>query len=276
MPALAPFIFVSTGTLVPVTPVLADIPMSIKWPLHIPHRLGIVPSPDRFLADSAYQPLKDLGNCWVEPLVRMGLADRARSVEAAKKKLRLLIQQNPGRAIILVGQSQGGLVASEIVLDPEFAPKIAACIMAGSSFLGSPVVQGALLAWAKVFPGVAQLEPGHPSLTSLCERVVASWPRHVRPILVADPDDGLVPWPSAFGLQFPEGVIPRLYCIGDRLPEGAQPEIVHRQGRARPGWHHVGMCRQPSLIEVVEEIRRELTPAVVQKPTRLRVVPRAA
>lgn len=266
MPAQAPYIFVSTGTLVPATPVLTGIPRPLKWPLYIPHWLGRVPSPDRFLADSAYAPLKRLQrkHCWVEPLVDLGLAGRDESVAAAKRALRQMISRCEAEGvrprIILVGQSQGGLVVTDLALDPEFAPYIVACVMAGTPFRGSPATRSRWLRWSKVFNGVAEMEPGHPSLASLRRRTASRWPAHIVPVLVADSGDELVPWKSALGVSFPAGVRPRVYNVGDTLRDGVYADTQHRPAHTRAGLHHLWMCRQPEgVVGIVKELMEEFT-----------------
>jgi pimeloyl-ACP methyl ester carboxylesterase len=236
-----PRIFVSTGTLVPSTPAIA-IPRLLKTPLYLPHRLGLAPSPDRFIEDSAYGPLKELGGCWVETLSWLGLNSRGASVAKAKAKLRQLKQQHPGCKVILVGQSQGGLIAAELVLDPEFAGCIAAVVFAGTPFLGSPVIDSRWLKWATVFPGVDAMQVEHRSLQALGWRIEADWPEEVLVLLAASSRDGLVSEESAFGVQFPSGTEVRWCRLDD-----------HRRGS------HVRMCRG-GLVPVIKELRKELTP----------------
>jgi hypothetical protein len=243
---LAPSLLVSSGTLVPSTPVLEKLPSFLRKPLYLPHNLGVGPSPDRFLADAAYAPLKELRGCWVVPLSWLGLDDRKVSVAVAKVKLKRLLQLRPGSKVILVGQSQGGLVVAELVLDPELAPCILACVMAGAPFKGSPETQRRLLGWSKIFPGVAQMEPGHPSLEDLCQRIEARWPKSVLPVLAGSPRDELVPEESAFGVRFPPGVKVREWHLEE------SPTARH---------HHVLMCRRFSLVSRVKNLREEFTPS---------------
>ena len=238
----APSILVSTGTLVPATPILQKIPRQLTWPLHLPHTLGVGPSPDRFIADAAYGPLKNLRNCWVVPLEWLGLANRNASLEAAKVKLRELLALRPDSSVILVGQSQGALLVAELVLDPEFAGRIVACVMAGGPFRGSPVIDTWYLEWARVFPGVSQMACDAGSLLHLRERIVSDWPPDVVAIVVGSPHDELVPLESAFGVEFPSGTEVREYIIDDT------------------GLAHLRMCSRKSLIEVVKDLRTEFTP----------------
>lgn len=255
----APSIFVSPGTLVPTTPLFNKLPWPIKVPLHIPHKLGIGPSPDRFLADTAYGPLKSLQYCWVEPLVTLGLAERAKSIESAKTRLRQLITYRAGARIILLGQSQGALVAAEIALDPEFSPHIAACVMAGGPFLGSPATQSLLLGWTRCFPGIAELVPDHPSLKDLSHRIATSWPAQITPVVVGAPEDELVPLESAFGAVFPRGVRVRNYWLSKLPPGQAQLDLQHLEVASGIPFAHLWMCRRSSLVELVRQLRAEFT-----------------
>lgn len=254
----APFIFVSPGTLVPETPALPQTPKLLKLPLYLPHKFGIGPSPDRIFADSAYAPLKALGDCWVETLEKWGLASRDVSVEAAKEGLRAAKRKYPNRKIICIGQSQGGLVTAELATDPEFSEDIAACMFVGTPFLGSPATKSKALAWAKCFPGVSEMEPGHESLQLLGERISKEWPRHILPVLIADYHDELVPVSSAFGVKFPKGVEIRKYLISPQA--GKVVGDVHHLEVAGRSARHVRMCRRPCSVQIVKNLRTELTP----------------
>ena len=254
----APSIFVSTGTLVPGNSFVRNVPRVFTWPLYLPHRAGIGPSPDRFIADTAYQPLKELRNCWVEPLVRLGLASREASVEAARIKLRELIASRPGAKVIVVGQSQGGLIVAELALDPEFAEHIAAAVFVGAPFLGSDALEWQLLKWSTCFPGVAAMQCGHPSQHDLAERMVAGWPSHIRPVICVSPDDELVSERSAQAAKFPTGIIPEVYWLHHQPPTQADVHHLETAAGGR-GMVHLRMCRHRSWVGLIEKMVDEHT-----------------
>lgn len=247
----APYIFVSAGTLVPDTP-STRISRLATSPLKLAHRLDLGPDPNRFLADSAYGPLKELRNCWVEPLQKLGLASRARSLEAAKTKLSELLDKDPDRQVIVVGQSQGALIASELVLCPRFRGRIVAAVLAGGPFKGSPAIEQNYLKWSKVFPGVQDMTCKSRSLAGLRGRVARHWPAEVKTAVIGAPDDSLVPTWSAFGLEFPKGSDVKTYLTG-KVPE-AEQEQIRRSLRS-----HLVMCRHRNVVSLVRELREEFT-----------------
>ncbi len=256
----APHFFVSTGTLVPPTPSIG-VPRLLKAPFHLPHKLGLGPSPDRFIADAAYGPLKELGNCWVVPLSWLGLDGRDASVALAKAKLRQLLEKHPGARVILIGQSQGGLVTAELVLDPEFRGRIVACVFAGTPFRGSAAIDRWYLRWSTALPGVKAMQVNHHSLIELGERIEATWPSEVIAVVAASPHDELVSLESARGVRFPPDVDVRWYHIDDRHPDQREKGVEYLQCGRRA--RHLLMCRG-SLIPEVQKLRQELTPVTTE------------
>ena len=270
---LAPPIFVSTGTLVPeIDPEELLDPRQLlqlasklslpKWPLQWPvklalkldfprrpvllplmalHQMGLIPHPHRMMADTAYQPMKKLGECWVEPLVHLGLASRETSLAAARCKLKALIERFPDRKVILLGQSQGGLVVLELALEPEFDGHIAAVIAAGAPIHGVPKLDEFPLELATVFPGVAQMKCDSPSLALLRHRAATEWPLDVPVDLMGSHDDALVPLESALELELPLGAKKREHLI------------------LSGSLDHVRMCRHPNAISLVRERVEQFT-----------------
>lgn len=250
-------ILVSSGTLVPATP---KIPSVIRAPLYLPHRLGLLPSPDRFFADLAYGPLKRLGNCRVETLSWLGFDARKESLRLARKALRRLMIEHPGRQVILVGQSQGGLISGELATEPEFADEIAAVVFAGVPWLGAEAIERWYFEWATVFPGVAEMKPGHKSLPELLARVESNLSPGIVVVVAASPHDELVSLESAMGVNFPDGTDVRRYYIDDQQPDAPEADVKYlpcgRRGR------HVLMCRG-DFVKVIAELREELSPQTV-------------
>jgi hypothetical protein len=232
-------------------------------PLELLHELGVIPHPHRFLADSAYLPLKELHDCWVEPLAQLGLASREHSLAAARTKLRALIKCFPGCKVILVGQSQGGLIVLELAMDEEFRSHIATVVVAGTPIQGVPKLDELPLKWATAFPGVAQMTCQSPSLENLRCRVASDWPVDVPVNLMGAPDDRLVPLESALTLRLPDGVRQRRYLIGpDRPDEADGMEYL----MAPPGLSHLRMCRRPSAVALVRELRDQYTIKIPNHP----------
>lgn len=251
-------IFVSTGTLVPPTP-SSILLKPLRLVLSVPHRLGVGPSPDRFLADSAYGPLKKLRTCWVVTLSWLGLANREASLKIAREKLRELLEKYPDCQVILVGTSQGGLIVAELALEPEFVDRIAAVVFAGVPFKGAEVLKKWFLKWATCFPGVAAMEVEHASLLYLGERIANTWPTHISVTVAASPHDELVTVESAFGVRFPRGTAVKWYKVDDCPPHTADDSILYLRGPRR--YRHLSLCRG-GLVPVIRDLRIELASAV--------------
>lgn len=225
-------------------------------PLEALHQLGVIPHPHRFLADSAYLPLKELHDCWVDPLVQLGLASRQESLAAACIKFRKFLEHFDGRKAIVIGQSQGGLVMLELAMEPEFRDYIELVDVAGAPILGVPKLEAWPLKLATVLPGVAQMKCDSPSLAVLRERVATEWPLNVPVNLIGAPGDPLVPLESALTLKLPEGAALNRYYVGPH-PLDSSEDVKHLVASSE--FAHTRMCWRPSVVGLVAEQRRQLT-----------------
>jgi hypothetical protein len=278
-----PRMFVIAGTLVPS---VEGLPL-IKQLKHIEHlmdRFGVrTLGFDRFVPDLLYLPVKRCGVCWVQPMPRMGLGDPATTYAALKLRFLLAVAAGDYRPIVVKGQSQGGLFALLLALDPDTRHYVAGVIITGTPLAGTTQVKRILWGVGERIPGFSWMDPGSADLHALQAGLRRRWPRNIPVIMVFSPDDELVkPWRVQIDQQMRKGTDRRLYLVSPHDPAMVDPEWrerhphVHWLQSSRPV-HHLEMEWHWVVRLLTREFLDERVPlpdghpveVVAEKPTLL-------